>query len=64
MPKRNPVRSEGKMIHVRLSEEMRRKLRVRVATEDTTIQNWVVHVIEQALESSTNEHRTGKKDSK
>lgn len=49
MPKRNPVRSEGKMIHIRLSEATRKKLRMRVAEEDTTIQSWVSDLIEVTL---------------
>lgn len=54
MPKRNPVRSEGKMIHVRLSEATRKKLRLRVVKEDTTIQDWVSGLIASALKSSRN----------
>ena len=61
MPKRNPVRSEGKMIHVRLSEATRKKLRLRVAEEDTTIQNWVARAIDLALESSSKKDPAGKK---
>lgn len=52
MPKRNPVRSGGKMIHVRLSEVTRKKLRLRVAEEDTTIQDWVAGVVEKVLSTS------------
>lgn len=64
MPKRNPARSEGKMIHVRLLDETRKKLRLRVAEEDTTIQNWVARLIEIALESSSKKDHTGKKHTK
>lgn len=53
MPKRNPVRSEGKMIHVRLSEATRKKLRLRVVKEDSTIQDWVSGLIASALKSSS-----------
>jgi len=41
---------EGRMIHVRLSESVHKRLRIRVAEEDTTIQHWVADLIEQRLQ--------------
>lgn len=64
MPKRNPVRSEGRMIHIRLSEETHKKLRIRVAEEEITIQNWVADLIVSILtgQSIKDQQRThGKK---
>ena len=60
MPKRNPVRSEGKMIHIRISEKTHKKLRIRVAEEDTTIQDWVSGLILRAVDISKR-NRRGKK---
>ena len=40
---------EGRMIHVRLPVELHKKLRMKVAEEDTTIQDWVLQLIEQKL---------------
>ncbi len=40
---------EGRMIHVRLPEEVHRLLRIRAAEEDTTIQAWVSSLIEKNL---------------
>jgi len=38
-----------RMIHVRLSEEVHKLLRVRVAEEDTDMQHWVAALIEREL---------------
>lgn len=41
---------EGRMIHVRLSKSVHKRLRIRVAEEDTTIQDWVKDLIERTLQ--------------
>ena len=38
-----------RMIHVRLTDEIHRLLRIRVAEEDTHIQDWVSRLIEDEL---------------
>ena len=38
-----------RMIHVRLTDEIHRLLRIRVAEEDTHIQDWVSRLIENEL---------------
>ena len=40
-----------RMIHVRLDSETHRKLRVRVAENDLTIQEWVTSLIAEQLAS-------------
>jgi predicted HicB family RNase H-like nuclease len=40
----------GRQIHIRLSEELHRRLRISAAEEDVTIQQWVGRLIEQALD--------------
>lgn len=43
-------RSEGpRMVHVRLEPELHRRLRIVVAAEDTSVQDWMVQVIEKAV---------------
>lgn len=43
-------RSDGtRMVHVRLDPELHRRLRVVVAAEDTSVQEWVARVIEKAV---------------
>ncbi len=41
---------DDRMIHVRLSPDTHRLLRIRVADLDTKIQDWVAGLIEEALE--------------
>ncbi|MFC1799303.1 hypothetical protein ACFL2Z_00110 [Candidatus Eisenbacteria bacterium] len=38
-----------RVIHVRLTDEIHRLLRIRVAEEDTHIQDWVARLIEREL---------------
>jgi len=49
-PKSNNDRRNGRMIHIRLPEEVHKRLRIKVAEEDTTIQDWVAAVVAKALE--------------
>ncbi len=39
-----------RMIHVRLPEELHRHLRVYVAEQDTTIQEWVSSLIQREID--------------
>jgi predicted HicB family RNase H-like nuclease len=41
--------TESRMIHIRLSEEVHRLLRIRVAEQDCRIQEWVTALIEKEL---------------
>jgi len=50
LPKNNNEKRDGRMIHVRLPEEVHKRLRIKVAEEDTTIQDWVAAVVAKALE--------------
>ncbi len=47
MPKRD-IRP-GRMIHIRVSKEAHKLMRVRAAELDTTMQDWVVSIITKAL---------------
>lgn len=43
-------KSDGpRMVHVRLEPDLHRKLRIVVAAEDTSVQDWVVQVVEKAV---------------
>lgn len=55
METRNPKQAKERMIHVRLPEAMHKKVRVRAAETDQTIQDWVFEAIRRELE------RQGKK---
>ena len=43
-------RRNGRMIHIRLPEELHRKLKVRAAETDVTIQEYVVSVLKGELD--------------
>jgi len=45
-----------RMIHVRIPEELHKRLRIRTAEKDTTIQDWVAMLIRNELDHS----KTGK----
>ena len=43
-------RSDGsRMVHVRLDPGLHRRLRIMVAVEDTSIQDWLAHLIEKSV---------------
>jgi len=49
MVKRQTEPIAGRKIHIRLTEDTHKGMRIRVAELDTTIQEWVVSLIERAL---------------
>lgn len=51
MVKAKVTKSAGKQIHIRLSDQTHRKLRVRAAEDDTSVQVWVETLIEKTLKS-------------
>ena len=50
MEARNPKDTKERMIHVRLPEAMHKKVRIRAAETDQTIQDWVFEAIRRELE--------------
>jgi predicted HicB family RNase H-like nuclease len=40
------------MVHVRLDPELHRRLRVVVAADDTTVQDWIAHVVASAVQDA------------
>jgi len=49
MPRKKLPEKRERMIHVRLTDELHKKLKVEVAHKGKTIQDWVVNIIEQQL---------------
>ena len=45
----NTKRPKTRMVHVRLTEEVHKKLRIRAAENDTTLQDWVAEAIENEI---------------
>ncbi len=39
---------KGRMVHIRLEPELHRKIRLIVAAEDTTLQEWIARTLEAA----------------
>lgn len=37
------------MVHVRLEPDLHRRLRIVVAAEDTSVQDWMVQLVEKAV---------------
>ena len=48
MPRKKKI-EDGRMIHIRIPEDVHRLLRIRVAEDDTTMQDWVAALIEREL---------------
>jgi predicted HicB family RNase H-like nuclease len=48
------------MVHIRLPEQLHKKLRVKAAEADITIQEWVVDAIKAKLDSSNSDSRMNK----
>ncbi|MDD4984981.1 MAG: hypothetical protein PHQ43_04210 [Dehalococcoidales bacterium] len=51
METKNSTEERTRMIHVRLPETVHKKVRIRVAEADQTIQDWVLQAIQNNLES-------------
>lgn len=45
-----PDANKSRMIHVRLPEDLHKKVRIRAAETDKTIQDWVVETIQAEIE--------------
>ena len=46
------LRSDARMVHLRLDPEVHRRLRMIVAAEDTTMQDWLARLVEAAVEGA------------
>ena len=44
------AKSRVRMVHIRLSEDLHKKLRIRAAEADITIQDWVANAIKAKLD--------------
>lgn len=43
------MRSDARMVHIRLNPEVHRRLRIIAAAEDTSMQEWLSRVVEKAV---------------
>lgn len=51
MPREKTTHTRPKMIHIRLTEDLHQKLRIQVAKENQTIQDWVERLIDKNVKS-------------
>jgi len=50
MKRDNPKPMKTRMVHVRLTEETHKRLRIRAAETEKTLQDWVAMAIENELD--------------
>ena len=55
MNRRNKTQTNNRMIHVRLPEDLHKRLRIRAAETDQTIQDWVVEALDTELKRQEEE---------
>jgi len=60
MPIRGIQRPQTRMVHVRLPDELHKRLRISAAENDTTLQDWVMGAIQNELarQSKRNKGKT------
>ena len=63
MTSNNIGKAKTRMVHIRLPEVLHKKVRIRAAETDKTIQDWVVEAIEKELKSQTQEKSGRERDS-
>jgi predicted HicB family RNase H-like nuclease len=51
MPREKTTHTKPRMIHIRLSEELHQRLRIQVANENLTIQDWVEKLIDDNVKT-------------
>lgn len=49
-PAHKSVKEKDRMVHIRLSPELHRKLRLVVAAEDTNLQDWIARTLQEAAD--------------
>ncbi len=59
MKDNNLKRPEARMVHVRLTEDVHKRLRIRAAETDMTLQDWVAIAIKNELERQAHEKGKG-----
>lgn len=55
----NLKRPNTRMVHVRLTEDLHKRLRIRAAESDTTLQDWVAMAIKNELDRQDREKGKG-----
>ena len=63
MTDNNSIKTSTRMVHIRLPLGLHKKVRVRAAEIDKTIQDWVLEAIQNELTNQTQQKRRGGRDS-
>ena len=58
MDHENTNQKKNRMIHVRLPESLHKRIRIRAAETDRTIQDWVVEALQEELKRQEKDERT------
>jgi plasmid stability protein len=53
----NTNQTKNRMIHIRLPEDLHKRVRIRAAETDRTIQDWVVEALDAELNRQEKERR-------
>ncbi|MFC1946277.1 toxin-antitoxin system HicB family antitoxin, partial [Chloroflexota bacterium] len=56
--KADPYKPKTRMIHIRLPEQLHKRLRIRAAESDITIQEWVVDALETKIDKADQSQRS------
>ena len=57
MNRLNKNQTNNRMIHIRLPEDLHKRVRIRAAETDRTIQDWVVEALDAELNRQEKEKR-------
>ena len=57
MNRLNKSQTNNRMIHIRLPEDLHKRMRIRAAETDQTIQDWVVEALQTELNRQEKEKR-------
>jgi predicted HicB family RNase H-like nuclease len=58
MKKENLNETKNRMIHIRLPEELHKRVRIRAAETDQTIQDWVVAALQREVDRQNRDRRS------
>lgn len=57
MDRRNKNQTNNRMVHIRLPEDLHKRVRIRAAETDRTIQDWVVEALDAEINRQEKEKR-------
>jgi plasmid stability protein len=58
MKNENMNQTKNRMIHIRLPEDLHKRIRIRAAESDKTIQDWAVEALQGEIDRQDRERRS------